>query len=113
MSDDDYDYMAKAKAIRDDYHAKSKQLLDDYEATLRLRIEVDRLNHTCHDDCQRDACVLRREVERLKADTAPKHPGHWPIGTNLLTAEQARAMLEHVLSASDQPSAGPLEKGHE
>ena len=47
------------------------------------------------------------------AFTAPKHPGHWPIGTNLLTAEQARAMLEHVLSASDQPSAGPLEKGHE
>jgi hypothetical protein len=26
--------------------------------------------HTCHDECQRVACVLRREVEKLKADNA-------------------------------------------
>ena len=25
----------------------------------------------------------------------------WPVGTNLLTATQARAMLEHVLGATD------------
>jgi hypothetical protein len=34
----------------------------------------------------------------------------WPIGTNLLTADQARAMLEHVLAtqaASDQPAQAP------
>jgi len=28
---------------------------------------------------------------------APPDAPHWPTGTNLLSAEQARAMLEHVL----------------
>ena len=32
--------------------------------------------------------------------TPPANPHWWPIGTNLLTAEQARAMLEYVLSAA-------------
>lgn len=27
----------------------------------------------------------------------PNHPTSWPVGTNLLTATQARQMLEHVL----------------
>lgn len=27
-------------------------------------------------------------------------PGWWPVGTNLLTAAQARAMLEHVLGGA-------------
>lgn len=29
------------------------------------------------------------------------HPTSWPIGTNLLNATQARAMLEHVLGVAD------------
>jgi hypothetical protein len=29
----------------------------------------------------------------------------WPVGTNLFSAEQARAMLEHVLGAPEQGSA--------
>lgn len=32
-----------------------------------------------------------------KRDRADMGPGWWPVGTNLLTADQARAMLEHVL----------------
>lgn len=35
----------------------------------------------------------------------------WPIGTNLLTAEQARAMFEHCLAP--QPAAQPYEIGEE
>lgn len=31
--------------------------------------------------------------------TPVNHPNSWPVGTNLLTATQAQAMLEHVLSA--------------
>lgn len=27
-------------------------------------------------------------------------PNSWPVGTNLLTADQARQMLEHVLQAT-------------
>lgn len=34
------------------------------------------------------------EGERDRADMGP---GWWPVGTNLLTAEQAKRMLEHVL----------------
>ena len=30
----------------------------------------------------------------------PNHPNSWPVGTNLLTATQARQMLEHVLETS-------------
>lgn len=30
----------------------------------------------------------------------PNHAASWPVGTNLLTATQARKMLEHVLSGS-------------
>ncbi len=48
---------------------------------------------------------------RLPNDFAPdcgitfkpvNHPNSWPVGTNLFTADQATAMLEHVLSS---PSA--------
>lgn len=28
----------------------------------------------------------------------PDNPAHWPVGTNLLTAEQAREMVKHMLS---------------
>jgi len=34
--------------------------------------------------------------------TPINHPNSWPIGTNLLTADQARAMLEYVLAATIQ-----------
>jgi len=36
--------------------------------------------------------------------TPVNHPTAWPVGTNLLTATQARAMLMHVLS---EPSVQP------
>lgn len=28
----------------------------------------------------------------------PSNEAHWPIGTNLLTADQARAMILHMMS---------------
>lgn len=31
--------------------------------------------------------------------TPVNHPNSWPVGTNVLTADQARQMLEHVLGA--------------
>lgn len=31
----------------------------------------------------------------------------WPVGTNLFTATQARAMLEHVLGNNQGPQASP------
>ena len=34
---------------------------------------------------------------RTMASGKPRPIEWWPVGTNLLTAEQARAMLEHVL----------------
>lgn len=36
-------------------------------------------------------------------DRANMAPHFWPVGTNLLTAEQARAMLEHVLGGLPEP----------
>lgn len=52
---------------------------------------------------------------RLPEDFSPdcgisftKRPRNdWPVGTNLLTAAQARAMLEHVLRATDMKSEYP------
>lgn len=35
----------------------------------------------------------------------PNHPHSWPVGTNLLTATQAREMLEHVLGISVDEAA--------
>lgn len=32
----------------------------------------------------------------------PNHPMSWPVGTNLLTASQARRMLEHVLKKDER-----------
>jgi hypothetical protein len=62
---------------------------------------------------QLDAMVDRFLTWRLPDDFYPdcgisftklNHPNSWPVGTNLLTAEQAKAMLLHVLGA---PSGGP------
>ena len=30
--------------------------------------------------------------------TPINHPNMWPVGTNLLTAAQARAMIEHMIA---------------
>ena len=35
---------------------------------------------------------------------APRRKQDWPVGTNLLDADQARQMLEHVLGGSDGTS---------
>ena len=32
--------------------------------------------------------------------TYPHDSPHWPIGTNLLTAEQAKAMIKHMLGVA-------------
>ncbi len=40
------------------------------------------------------------------AFTKPTNPHGWPIGTHLLNATQARAMLEYVLADSSQPANG-------
>lgn len=37
-------------------------------------------------------------------DRADMGPGWWPVGTNLLTAVQARAMLEHILGPVREPA---------
>jgi Phage protein (N4 Gp49/phage Sf6 gene 66) family len=44
--------------------------------------------------------VFTKDVRRLDQD--------WPIGTNLLTAVQARAMLEHVLQPQPKKLSLPL-----
>jgi hypothetical protein len=36
-------------------------------------------------------------------------PGFWPVGTNLLTSDEARAMLEHVLDVTFIPDWSLLE----
>lgn len=36
-------------------------------------------------------------------------PGFWPVGTNLLTADEARTMLEHVLDVTFIPDWSLLE----
>jgi len=65
-----------------------------------------------------DEMVSRFLSWRLPDDFAPdagitfKHlaPYSWPVGTNLLTATQARAMLEHVLRAAPPASRKEGEK---
>lgn len=64
-----------------------------------------------------DAMVDRFLSWKLPEDFAPDcgisfkppptaHPvGYWPVGTNLLTADQARAMLEHVLALSSESTS--------
>jgi hypothetical protein len=46
-----------------------RQAADEIE---RLTAEVERRKydgiHTCHAECQREACVLRREVDALRAE---------------------------------------------
>lgn len=60
-----------------------------------------------------DDMVSRFLTWNLPQDFAPdggvsfkpvNHPNAWPVGTNLLTATQARALLEHVLVVSTLPA---------
>jgi ATP/maltotriose-dependent transcriptional regulator MalT len=49
------------------------RLMDDAANEIeRLTAELERRKydtmHTCHADCQREACVLRREVDALRAE---------------------------------------------
>lgn len=48
-------------------------------------------------------CFVSFDREKAKANQS------WPIGTNLLTADEARAMLEHVLDATFIPDWSLLE----
>lgn len=43
--------------------------------------------------------------DREKHDAWGGYPNSWPTGTNLLTAEQAKAMLEHVLQPQPEQQA--------
>lgn len=54
--------------------------------------------------------AFTREVQTVdgKRDRADLGPGWWPVGTNLLTAEQARAMLTHVLATTPVKGAEPV-----
>ena len=38
-------------------------------------------------------------------------PGWWPVGTNLLTADQAREMVKHMLADAIQSNAETEEEG--
>lgn len=48
----------------------------------------------------RPDCYVVFDPERAKRNN------QWPVGTNLLDAEQAREMLEHVIG---KPSSDPLD----
>jgi hypothetical protein len=59
------------------------------------------------DDFAPDAGIT---FKRVYNESSPMGPSvHEPVGTNLLTAPQARAMLEHVLSGSVHPAEAPNE----
>ena len=42
-------------------------------------------------------CYITFDREKAKANHG------WPVGTNLLTADEARAMLEHILEVTFSP----------
>jgi hypothetical protein len=58
------------------YHhdARGKALHQAANEIERLSAELERRKydriHTCHAECQREACVLRREVDALRAQLA-------------------------------------------
>lgn len=73
-------------------------------------------------DCRRCAIAARNRLQKIDkmvdrflcwrlpdafgpdagiAFTPPKNPDWWPVGTNLLTAEQAKAMFEHCMGTDD------------
>lgn len=45
-------------------------------------------------------------------DRADMGPGWWPTGTNILTAEQARQMLTHVLATTRDPRPVYYDRGN-
>lgn len=77
MTDDDKALVQRLRDMADEYdsgHHESWPTIDALEMAVRrieaLSAEVERRTidgvHTCHDKCQRVACVLRRENERLR-----------------------------------------------
>jgi hypothetical protein len=93
------------------YTTATPDMLGEAAAELRtLRAELERRKydtmHTCHAECQRDACVLRREVDALRAQLAEARENEraavfkWRtvdlIYTHLITATDAR---EHMTRA--------------
>lgn len=63
------------------------------------------------DFCPDGGISFSKTVDTAEGRIDRKHmgPAWWPVGTNLLSAEQARAMLEHVLTTPplDQPYEVP------
>ena len=57
-------------------HSSRIDAADEIE---RLTAEVERRKydtmHTCHAECQREACALRREVDALRAERDAVHAG--------------------------------------
>lgn len=104
--------LERLKAERDAY-AKAKAENDErFQLEIgELKAEVERLKtdttHSCHDDCQRTACVLRREVERLKVLNAELKSGaichicYDTMDEESKTMEQLRAENERFEAAHD------------
>ena len=62
------------------------------------------------DFCPDGGVKFERKVGTLEGerDRADMGPGWWPIGTNLFTADQAKAMFEHALAGTHPaPAAEP------
>jgi hypothetical protein len=61
--------------------------------TLRAELERRKYDvHTCHADCQREACVLRREVDALRAElkaTETKSVKLWALLDDIDTLDDA------------------------
>lgn len=87
-------------------------LFNDEQAKMFCDLAIRGLRSMFAPSAVADAMVDRFLSWRLPQDFSPDcgitfkphpHPNAWPIGTNLLNADQARKMLEHVLAIA--PSA--------
>jgi hypothetical protein len=63
------------------------QIEDDRRRRMANRFLMWRLPETFGPDC-----FVRFDREKAKANQS------WPVGTNLLTADEARAMIDHMLA---------------
>lgn len=66
-----------------------------------LEAEVNRLSldsiHTCHDQCQRTACVLRRERDALEAEVARLREQNAAAGRNVYLLQRGGERLCEAL----------------